>query len=69
MDHLAFLFEEVGKIEREHENRYRKLLANVEGGLVLDVYKRQEQALERTRTRRPDLYEKYEEKSMAKIDK
>ncbi len=30
----AFLFEEVGKIEREHENRYRKLLANVEGGLV-----------------------------------
>lgn len=33
-DHLAFLFEEVGKIEREHENRYRKLLANVEGGLV-----------------------------------
>ena len=68
-DHLAFLFEEVGKIEREHENRYRKLLANVEGGLVLDVYKRQEQALERTRTRRPDLYEKYEEKSMAKIDK
>ena len=33
-DHLAFLFEEVGKIERQHENRYRKLLANVEGGLV-----------------------------------
>ena len=30
---------------------------------------RHEQALERTRTRRPDLYEKYEEKSMAKIDK
>lgn len=30
---------------------------------------RYEQALERTRTRRPDLYEKYEEKSMAKIDK
>ena len=29
---------------------------------------RHEQALERTRTRRPDLYEKYEEKSMAKID-
>lgn len=23
-DHLAFLFEEVGKIEREHENRYRQ---------------------------------------------
>lgn len=33
-DKLAFLFEEVGKIEREHETRYRKLLANVEGGLV-----------------------------------
>lgn len=30
---------------------------------------RHEQALERTRTRRPDLYEKYEKKSMAKIDK
>ena len=30
---------------------------------------RHEQALERTRTRRPDLYEKYEENSMAKIDK
>ena len=28
-DHLAFLFEEVGKIEREHENRYRKLLAQM----------------------------------------
>ena len=33
-DHIAFLFEEVGKIEKEHEERYRKLLANVEGGLV-----------------------------------
>ena len=33
-DHIAFLFDEVGKIEREHEERYRKLLANVEGGLV-----------------------------------
>lgn len=31
---IAFLFEEVGKIEKEHEERYRKLLANVEGGLV-----------------------------------
>ena len=33
-DHIAFLFEEVAKIEKEHEARYRKLLANVEGGLV-----------------------------------
>ena len=33
-DHIAFLFEEVAKIEKEHEDRYRKLLANVEGGLV-----------------------------------
>ena len=27
--HIAFLFEEVAKIEKEHEERYRKLLANV----------------------------------------
>ncbi len=33
-DHIAFLFDEVGKIEKEHEERYRKLLANIEGGLV-----------------------------------
>ena len=33
-DHIAYLFEEVGKIEKEHEERYKKLLANVEGGLV-----------------------------------
>ena len=33
-DHIAFLFESVGKIEKEHEERYRKLLANVEGDLV-----------------------------------
>jgi len=33
-DHIAFLFEQVAKIEKEHEERYRKLLANVEGGLV-----------------------------------
>ena len=32
-DHIAYLFEEVGKIEKEHEERYRKLLANIEGGL------------------------------------
>lgn len=33
-DKIAVLFEEVGKIEKEHEERYRKLLANVENGLV-----------------------------------
>ena len=31
---IAYLFEEVGKIEKEHEERYKALLANVEGGLV-----------------------------------
>ena len=31
---IAYLFREVGKIEKEHEERYRKLLANVEDGLV-----------------------------------
>ena len=31
---IAALFEGVAKIEKEHEERYRKLLANVEGGLV-----------------------------------
>lgn len=34
LDHIAFLFEQVGKIEKEHEERYRKLLANIEGDLV-----------------------------------
>ena len=33
-DHIAYLFEEVGKIEKEHEERYRKLLANLEQGKV-----------------------------------
>ena len=33
-DHIAFLFESVAKIEKEHEERYKKLLENVEGGLV-----------------------------------
>ena len=33
-DHIAYLFEAVGKIEREHEARYKKLLENIEGGLV-----------------------------------
>ena len=33
-DHIAFLFEAVGKIEKEHEERYKKLVENLEGGLV-----------------------------------
>ena len=31
---IAKLFEGVGAIEKEHEERYRKLLSNVQGGLV-----------------------------------
>ena len=31
---IAALFEGVAAIEKEHEERYRKLLANIEGGLV-----------------------------------
>ena len=33
-DKISLLFSEVAKIEREHEARYRKLLANVTDGLV-----------------------------------
>ncbi|MBR5451811.1 MAG: rubrerythrin family protein [Clostridia bacterium] len=33
-DQIAYLFEEVAKIEKEHEERYRKLLANINGDLV-----------------------------------
>ncbi len=33
-DQIAFLFDEVAKIEKEHEERYRKLIENIEGGLV-----------------------------------
>lgn len=31
---IAYLFEAVAKIEKEHEERYRKLLDNIKGGLV-----------------------------------
>ena len=31
---IAYLFEGVAAIEKEHEERYRKLIENVEGGLV-----------------------------------
>ncbi len=33
-EEIANLFEMVGAIEKEHEERYRKLLANIEDGLV-----------------------------------
>ncbi len=33
-DKIAYLFDAVGKIEKEHEARYLKLLANVESGAV-----------------------------------
>jgi len=35
-DRIAYLFEAVGRIEKEHEERYRKLLANIEEGKVFD---------------------------------
>lgn len=33
-DHIAALFEMVAKIEKDHEERYKKLLENIEGGIV-----------------------------------
>ena len=33
-DHIAYLFKAVGEIEKEHEARYKKLLENIENGLV-----------------------------------
>ncbi len=33
-DHIAFLFEKVGAIEKTHEERYRKLLKNIEDEVV-----------------------------------
>ena len=33
-DHIAFLFEGVAKIEKEHEERYKKLLKNIDDELV-----------------------------------
>ena len=32
-DHIAYLFEQVAAIEQEHEERYRKLPANIEEGI------------------------------------
>ena len=31
---IAFLFEKVGEIEKQHEERYRRLLANIQEGIV-----------------------------------
>ena len=36
-DHIAFLFEEVGKIEKEHEARYKKILENIQDGKVFEA--------------------------------
>jgi len=33
-DEIAALFERVAAVEKTHEERYRKLIANIEGGLV-----------------------------------
>ena len=33
-DHIAFLFEKVGEIEKHHEERYLKLLGNIDDNLV-----------------------------------
>ena len=33
-DRIAYLFEGVAKIEKEHEERYRKLINNIENDLV-----------------------------------
>ena len=35
-DRIAYLFEAVGKIEKEHEERYKKLLQNIEEGKVFE---------------------------------
>ena len=35
-NNIAFLFEEVGKIEKEHEERYRKLLSNIKNKKVFE---------------------------------
>ena len=36
-NHIAYLFEEVAKIEKEHEERYLKLLQNVKDGKVFEA--------------------------------
>lgn len=41
-DHIAYLFEGVGKIEKEHEERYKALLENVKAG---KVFKKEEKIM------------------------
>ncbi len=36
-DRIAYLFEAVGKIEKEHEERYKKLLENIENDTVFSA--------------------------------
>ena len=36
-DHIAFLFDGVAKFEKEHEERYKKLLENVKDGKVFEA--------------------------------
>ena len=36
-DHIAYLFDGVAKIEKEHEERYKKLLENVKDGKVFEA--------------------------------
>lgn len=35
-DEIAFLFEKVGEIEKHHEERYMKLVNNIENNLVFE---------------------------------
>ena len=35
-EHIAFLFTEVAKIEKQHEERFRRLLQNIEDGTVFE---------------------------------
>ena len=35
-DHIAYLFEQVAKIEKDHEERYLKLLGNINDNLVFE---------------------------------
>jgi len=40
-NHIAYLFEAVGKIEKEHEERYVKLLKNIEENMVFSRKEKQ----------------------------
>ena len=45
-DDIANLFEGIGKIEKEHQERYKKLLTNIQAG---SVYKREDKVKWRCR--------------------